>query len=799
MDLLEKHLTKEILHQIDCKIALTKLRTMFENSFNSGLRERIQKYTVFNAQSFKDTIIDDMDFIEKYMLETILHQQEIQKLLTECNSETAFNKSVKESSLDSETKDVQVIKYKMSKAKERCMTYFRPFHLHLQVLSKEDLKGTRIKHGFKRAFLSLFGQDNETFTSTVLLNVDQLQKQLDKDEFKEDGSMASFWVINRQFQIFIDLQVSLDYDSQMTDKTRHKRLCDRRVNKRQMQTQESKVDLGKALDAGLVVTERSGTESEVQDTRSMLGNDTDADDADIRLIYDEEPMAKALNSGQHGQILNETSNKAKIYHDIKENEHLKQTYKDLYDSIKKTQVQTKDHNDSLIAQMNKKSIENADLKAQIQEKVFAIAALKNELRKLKGNSVDTKFAKLSVLGKPILQPLRNQSVVRQPTAFKSERPKISKPRFAFEVDVKKDLPKPVTQHYLPKGREFVFAKPNHVIASSESRNSSKNMPRFSSSDMVHNHYLEEAKKKTQEKERNLKSSVMHSTRLQNTTNGSKPKPRINNQTTRSLPVSKSSYVTSNVVPLVDHFRNASPFLDSKHFICSTCHKCVFNANHGACIIKFLKEVNSCAKIQSHKTRSSNKPVEQKSHTQKPGRQIFTRHRISPNKSSVVYEKTSLRSCLRWKPTGRIFKYVGLRWIPTGKLFDSCTSKVDSEPPHGSNVDISKIHVCKQTLDISAVQASNLNVKCCLNKSVKPRTITSTEVPAYMIVMTSMIELERLFGPLFDEYFNGENQVVSKSSAVTTADASDKRQQQPDSTSSTSTLTTIVTGDENFDL
>ncbi|GJU05567.1 hypothetical protein Tco_1121997 [Tanacetum coccineum] len=76
------------------------------------------------------------------------------------------------------------------------------------------------------------------------------------------------------------------------------------------------------------------------------------------------------------------------------------------------------------------SIENADLKAQIQEKVFAIAALKNELRKLKGNSVDTKFAKPSVLGKTTLKLLRNLSVVRQPTAFKSERPKILKSQFA---------------------------------------------------------------------------------------------------------------------------------------------------------------------------------------------------------------------------------------------------------------------------------------------------------------------------------------------------------------------------------
>ncbi|GKC78791.1 hypothetical protein Tco_1129565, partial [Tanacetum coccineum] len=203
-----------------------------------------------------------------------------------------------------------------------------------------------------------------------------------------------------------------------------------------------------------------------------------------------------------------------------------------------------------------------------------------------------------------------------------------------------------------------------MIASSKSRNSSKNMPRFSSNDMVHNHYLDEARKKTQERDRNSKTSVMPSARFQSTTDGSKPKPRSNNQTPRSLP-------------------------------------CVFNANHDACITKLLKEVNSRAKIQSHKTKNSNKLVDQKSHTQKPGRQIFTRHRFSPNKTSVVYEKTSPRSDLRWNLTGRIFKYVGLRWIPTGKLFDSCTSKDDSEPTHGSDVDIPNIYESKQTLNLSA--------------------------------------------------------------------------------------------------
>ncbi|GJX92989.1 hypothetical protein Tco_0347575 [Tanacetum coccineum] len=268
---------------------------------------------------------------------------------------------------------------------------------------------------------------------------------------------------------------------------------------------------------------------------------------------------------------------------------------------------------------------------------------------------------------------------------------MSKPRFASQVNMNNNLSRPVTQHYLPKRKESIFAKPDHKIASSESRNSSKNMPIFSSNDMVHNHYLDEARKKTQERDRNSKTSVMPSARFQSTADGIKPKPMSTNHSTRSLTISKSSSVTIMVVPKADHSKSSRSFSDSKHFVCSICHKCVFNANHDGCIIKLLKEVNSHSKIQSHKTKNRNKHVDQKSHTQKPGRQIFTRHKFSPNKNSVVYEKTSPRSDLRWKPTGRIFISVGLRWITTGKLFDSCTSKVDSEPTHGSNVDIPNIH------------------------------------------------------------------------------------------------------------
>ncbi|GKA66572.1 hypothetical protein Tco_0766380 [Tanacetum coccineum] len=469
---------------------------------------------------------------------------------------------------NSQERELHQLQQMQDKAKESCMTSFRLLHSHLKVLS--------IKEGFEWACVALFDQDKHTFTESLLLNLEHLEKQLDREEFQETKSINSF-------------RKSIDARAQ------HKREYDRRVNDRLMQSKEGKVGSSKALDAGLVITKSNVTESE---------------------------------------------------------RHVDQ-------------------------QADRKTVENADLKAQIHEKVFANVALKNELRKLKRNSVDTKFAKPLILGKPVLQPPRNQSIVRQSNAFKSERPNFSKLRFASQVDVN-----------------------NHVIAPGSSRNSSKES--YGSNDMAHNYDLKKDKKKTQDKNRNLKPRKMPSAKTHNTHNACTPKPRSNNQTSSNWPSSKSCEETLKAMQKAYHSRNPSSFSDFKHFVCSTCQKCVFNANHDACITKFLKEVNSRAKIQPNKTRNSNKPVDPTSHTQKPGRKIVTGHSFSPNKSSAVHEKTNTpRSYLRWIPTGRIFNTAGLKWVPTGKTFTSSTTKVDCELPNGSNDYITNPYKCDQTLNVSA--------------------------------------------------------------------------------------------------
>ncbi|GKC95960.1 hypothetical protein Tco_1161402 [Tanacetum coccineum] len=208
------------------------------------------------------------------------------------------------------------------------MVSFQQLHSHLKLLSNNYLKGTRTESGFKRAFATLFGQDVESFTGTMFLNMDQLEKQLDNEEFQEIGPMVAF-----------------------------------------------------------------KTKSKEQDTNSRSGNDAHADDADIRPIYDEELMVEV----------------------------------------------------QLIADHN----------------VYAIGQQHTEQPEFNNEG---EFAESSILGKPVLQPHKNQSVVSQPTAFKSERPRISKLRFASQVDVNNDLSKPVTTYYLPKEKEPACAKPHHMIA-----------------------------------------------------------------------------------------------------------------------------------------------------------------------------------------------------------------------------------------------------------------------------------------------------------------------------------------------
>nr|GEZ70407.1 hypothetical protein [Tanacetum cinerariifolium] len=196
-----------------------------------------------------------------------------------------------------------------------------------------------------------------------------------------------------------------------------------------------------------------------------------------------------------------------------------------------------------------------------------------------------------------------------------------------------------------------------------------------------------------------------------------------------------------------------------------------NSRNDSCVTKFLKEVNSRAKVPSNKRTNRNKPVEPISVPNKQERQIPIGHRFSIQKTYVVQKKTMTpRSCLRWKSTGKIFKTVGLRWVPTRRILTSNTTKVDKEPLNGSDADITNQYECEQTLDVSAVNFKAGSRRCSFSKQDNYITtsVGITIPPSHNNAeenndadVPSQQELDLLFSPVYDEFFNaGSNPLTN---------------------------------------
>nr|GFD09612.1 hypothetical protein [Tanacetum cinerariifolium] len=149
------------------------------------------------------------------------------------------------------------------------------------------------------------------------------------------------------------------------------------------------------------------------------------------------------------------------------------------------------------------------------------------------------------------------------------------------------------------------------------------------------------------------------------------------------------------------------------------------------------------------------------------------HSFSPNKSSAVHEKTNTpRSCLGWISTARIFHSAGLKWVPTGKTFTSSTTKVDCEPPNGSNDYITNPYKCDQTFNVSADQHPCFMMMASKQSSSGPAlhdmtlgTISSglvhTNSSSTSYVPPSRNDWDLLFQPMFDELLNPPPSVVNQ--------------------------------------
>ncbi|GKC83019.1 hypothetical protein Tco_1138736 [Tanacetum coccineum] len=318
LDLQEQHLNKDILSRTDCTTTLTDLRTKFENAFHSEIRKSVSDlYKIMKCSIIYDAMVLTWTSLRKYMLELI--------------SSSTTNSTI----LETKEVDTNTKRSYTSNSSIECYSLKFKF-INSKFTLDYDSQMT------DKYFVEYTGIEVKHFRETLLQHMSNVKKSV-------------------------------------AERTRHQRQHDRRVNKRHLQTKESKIDSGKAVVNGLVVMESNGTELEVQDDSNRSGNDTDADDADIRPIYDEEPMDEypeqcqvkshmldsspdnqttdyskqslefenillkntvaqfqkdfsrmeahciplelkyqnqSLKSGRHGDILNERSNKAKIKKEI---------------------------------------------------------------------------------------------------------------------------------------------------------------------------------------------------------------------------------------------------------------------------------------------------------------------------------------------------------------------------------------------------------------------------------------------------------------------------------------------------
>ncbi|GJT37334.1 hypothetical protein Tco_0937199 [Tanacetum coccineum] len=160
---------------------------------------------------------------------------------------------------NSQERELYQLQQMQHKAKESCMKSFRLLQSHLQVLSYNDLKNqleSRNRH---------FANDSRTRCTELsqAINVTKLgslKSNHDKDESKKINLLLH---LGAQ-QSFRDklIQHMENVKKFVAKRARHQRQYERRVNNRQIQMQESKIDTGsaldvdpcKALDASLVVT-----------------------------------------------------------------------------------------------------------------------------------------------------------------------------------------------------------------------------------------------------------------------------------------------------------------------------------------------------------------------------------------------------------------------------------------------------------------------------------------------------------------------------------------------------------------
>ncbi|GJX57455.1 hypothetical protein Tco_0287352, partial [Tanacetum coccineum] len=290
---------------------------------------------------------------------------------------------------------------------------------------------------------------------------------------------------------------------------------------------------------------------------------------------------------------------------IAENEHLKQTYKQLYDSIKPTRIRSKEQCDALVSQVNQKSVEISDLNVSLQEKDLVITALKNELRKLKGkdlaDNVVTKHPIAPEMLKIDVEPiaprlLNNRTAHSDYLRHTQEQAAILREiveQGKSQNPLNNSLDSALAMTPKNKDKRVRFTEPvtssgntNTKIASSS--NLVSNKPMLSSTGV----------KPSTSASGSQPSGNTKKDKIQRTPSSTqKNKVEAHPRTVKSSLKNKNCFVEPKGNENVHHSKlNANSKL-----LCVKCNGCMLFDNHDLCVLYFINDVNARTKSKSRPT------------------------------------------------------------------------------------------------------------------------------------------------------------------------------------------------------
>nr|GEU81842.1 putative ribonuclease H-like domain-containing protein [Tanacetum cinerariifolium] len=224
-----------------------------------------------------------------------------------------------------------------------------------------------------------------------------------------------------------------------------------------------------------------------------------------------------------------------------------------------------------------------DLKAQLQDKGIVISELKNIIEKLKGKYVDAKFEKSSVIRQPNAFKSQRPSVLGKPTTFSNsfERKDFSKSKSVTQNNVSNDFSKPVTAQTLPPNKKSILKNTDVLAPEMYKLHTEPNQARTSQ--------LPQDSRKTNKR-------VSFSTGVIPTTSVSRPQLKSNpigDRVMRNNSQGKKHEVedqrrnvklSKNITSLTACNDSLNAKTLNVNSVYATCDKCVLNDKHDMCVL-----------------------------------------------------------------------------------------------------------------------------------------------------------------------------------------------------------------------